>query len=55
MIYFFGFLLVIAGVAWALSVIGIASTYIMITCVIMMGLGILSGVVRTRQKDPPTS
>jgi hypothetical protein len=34
---------------------GIASLYIIITCVILFGLGILTGVSRTRAKDPPAS
>ena len=53
-IYLVGFVLVIGGVAWGLSVAGVPSLYIMIACVIMLGLGILSGVAKTRQKDPPT-
>ncbi|MEO6443813.1 MAG: hypothetical protein ABIZ91_07440 [Gemmatimonadaceae bacterium] len=53
-IYLVGFLLVIAGVAWGLSVAGVPPLYIVIACVIMLGVGILSGVAKTRQKDPPT-
>lgn len=52
-IYLFGFLVVVAGVAWGLSVAGVGTTYIMIACVILLGIGILSGVAKTRQKDPP--
>lgn len=54
-IYLVGFLIVIAGVAWGLSVAGVSQTYIMIACVIMVGIGILSGVAKTRQKDPPAN
>lgn len=50
-IYLFGFLLVIGGVAWGLSVAGVPSLYIAIACVIMLGIGILSGVAKTRTKD----
>lgn len=53
-IYLIGFLLVIGGVAWGLSVAGIPTLYIVIACVIMLGIGILSGVAKTRQKDPPS-
>jgi hypothetical protein len=52
-IYLVGFLIVIGGVAWGLSVAGVPSLYIIIACVIMLGLGILSGVSKTRMKDPP--
>ena len=52
-IFLVGFLVVIAGVAWGLSVAGVSQTYILIACVIMLGIGILTAVTRTRQKDPP--
>ena len=52
-LYLIGFLLVIAGVAWALIVAGVAALYISITCLILLGIGILTGVVTTRPKDPP--
>ena len=54
-IYLFGFALVIGGIAWGLSVAGVPTLYIMIASVILLGIGVLTGVSRTRQKDPPTS
>ena len=53
LLYLIGFLLIIAGVAWALVVAGVAALYISITCLILLGVGILTGVVTTRPKDPP--
>jgi len=53
LLYLIGFLLIIAGVAWALVVAGVAVLYISITCLILLGVGILTGVVTTRPKDPP--
>jgi hypothetical protein len=52
-IYFFGFLIVIGGVAWALVTAGVSDTYVLITCVILLGLAILSAVTHTRSKDRP--
>lgn len=52
LIYIVGFVILIAGVAWALSVAGIAKLYIAIACVILLGLGIVTGAVRARSKDP---
>jgi hypothetical protein len=46
--------LLIAGVAWALAVAGVATVYIAITCLILLGLGVLTGATRTRHKDPPS-
>ncbi len=51
-LYLMGFVILIAGVAWGLSVAGIPPVYIAIACVIMLGVGILTGVTRTRPKDP---
>jgi hypothetical protein len=52
-LYFFGFLIVIGGVAWGLVTAGVSNTYVMITCVILLGIGILSAVTHTRSKDRP--
>lgn len=54
-IYLVGFLIVIGGVAWGLSVAGVSQTYIIIACVIMLGIGIMSAVAKTRMKDPPST
>lgn len=54
-IYLVGSALVIGGIAWGLSIMGVSQKYIVIACVIMVGIGILSGVAKTRMKDPPAS
>ena len=51
-LYLFGFLLLIAGVAWGLSTAGLAQQWIVIISVILAGIGVLTGVTRTRSKDP---
>lgn len=52
-LYIIGFILIISGVAWALLTAGIAVFKIAIVCIILLGIGILTGVVHTRPKDPP--
>jgi hypothetical protein len=52
--YVFGFLILIGGVAWGLIVAGVPRLYVLIACVISLGLGIITGVARTRSKDPPS-
>jgi hypothetical protein len=54
-LYLVGFLIFMGGVAWALSVAGVSSLYIVIACVILLGIGILTGVTRTRPRDPPAA
>jgi hypothetical protein len=51
-LYLLGFVILIGGVAWGLIVVGIAPLYVAIACVILLGIGILTGVTRTRPKDP---
>lgn len=50
-LYVGGFLIFIGGVAWALIAAGIRPLYVTITCVILIGIGILTGATRTRARD----
>jgi len=52
-LYLIGFFIVIGGVAWGLVTVGLSTVYVMIICVILLGIGILSAVTHTRSKDPP--
>jgi len=52
-IYLTGIAVVIGGIAWGLSVAHVSATYIMIVCLIMLGIGIMAAVTHMRQKDPP--
>jgi hypothetical protein len=52
-LYLLGFALIIFGVAWALITAGVAILKIAIACVILLGIAILTGAVKTRPKDPP--
>ena len=52
-LYVIGFVVLIGGIAWGLITAGVRVLYVIIACVIMLGIGILTGVTRTRSKDPP--
>jgi hypothetical protein len=52
-LYMLGFLIVIVGLAWGAMVAGVPQLYIMIGAVVLLGIGIVSAVKRTRPKDPP--
>jgi membrane-bound acyltransferase YfiQ involved in biofilm formation len=52
LIYLIGFAILIGGVAWALITAGVPQLYVVIASVILLGIGILTGVARTRGKDP---
>jgi energy-converting hydrogenase Eha subunit C len=51
-LYSIGFLVVIAGVAYLAHLMHIPQTYIVATVVILLGIGIVTGVMSTRGKDP---
>ncbi len=51
-LYLLGFVLLTGGIAWGLVLAGVPYTYVAIACVILVGLGIITGVSRTRSKDP---
>ena len=51
-LYILGFAIFIGGVAWALVTAGVSQLYVMIGAVILLGIGIFTGVARTRSKDP---
>ncbi|MBC7700480.1 hypothetical protein [Aquabacterium sp.] len=50
-LYLVGFLLITGGIAWGLVVAGVPHLYIGIACLILLGLGIVTGVSKTRARD----
>ena len=51
-LYLLGFATLIGGIAWGLVTAGVPVLYVTITSVILIGIGILTGVSKTRTKDP---
>ncbi|XYI35701.1 Transmembrane protein [Cupriavidus oxalaticus] len=51
-LYIIGLLVLVGGIAWAMSTAGLATVYIGIACLIVLGIGIMMAVSRTRTKDP---
>lgn len=50
-LFLIGLVLLVAGIAWGLSTMGLAPIYIGIACLIVLGVGIMMAVSRTRTKD----
>lgn len=50
-LYIIGFLIFTGGVAWALTAAKVPTLYIIIACIILLGLGIMTAVSKTRTKD----
>jgi hypothetical protein len=51
-LYLVGLVLLVGGVAWGLVTAGLAPVYVGITCLIVLGIGVMMAVSRTRTKDP---
>ena len=52
-IYLIGFVLIVAGVAYGLVLAGLPTTWVVVAAVILIGLGVVTGVSRTKRPDPP--
>jgi hypothetical protein len=50
-LYMFGLAILITGIAWGLVTAGLATTYVVIACLIVAGIGTMMAVSRTRTKD----
>ncbi len=50
-LYLLGTVIFIGGVAWALVTAHLPQQWVVIVCVILLGVGIFTGVTRTRTKD----
>ncbi len=51
-IYSAGFVLVIGGVIYGAHLMHVPTHWIVVGAIVLLGLGILSGVKVTRQRDP---
>lgn len=49
-IYIIGFLILIGGLAWAAITAGVPQLYVQIGAVILLGIGVITGVTRTRYR-----
>ena len=53
-LYLGGFFIFIGGVAWALIAAGMRPLYVIITSIILLGIGMVKAVTHMRSKDPAT-
>jgi len=50
-IYLIGWLILIAGVSWALIAMHVAQHYVAIVAVILLGIAVVTGATHTRGRD----
>ena len=51
-IYFIGFLIVIAGLAYGAMLLHVPQVWIIVGVVVLVGMALATGARSTRQKDP---
>ena len=51
-VYFFGFLLVVAGLAYGATMLGVPPIWVGVGAVVLVGLGIMSTVTSTKTREP---
>src|ERR1044072_6839997 len=54
-LYVIGYVVLIGGLAYAASLLGVSQTWIVVGAVILLGIGIITGVTRARRPDTPPS
>lgn len=52
-LYLIGMLIVIGGLAYGASLAGLPTQWIAVGVVVLLGIGIVTGVSKTRRRDPP--
>jgi hypothetical protein len=52
-LYAMGFAILIGGLIYGAHLLRMPTHWIVVGAIVMLGIGILSGVKATRQKDPP--
>jgi len=52
--YLIGFIVLIIGLAIAAILLGVSQTWVVVGCIVLIGIGILMATTRTKPKDPPS-
>jgi len=53
MLYVFGFIIFLGGLVYGAVLLNVPQTWIGVGVLVMIGLGVMSAVTHTKQKDPP--
>ncbi|MGE0828508.1 MAG: hypothetical protein AB7O04_04055 [Hyphomonadaceae bacterium] len=52
-IYVIGFLILMGGLGYGAYLLNVPPTWIGVGALVLIGFGVMSGVARTKAKDPP--
>ena len=51
LLYAVGFIVLVSGLAWLATVVGVAPTHVMTGAVILLAIGLVTAATRTRARD----
>jgi cadmium resistance protein CadD (predicted permease) len=54
MLYVGGFIVLLGGLIYAAFLLHVPQTWIIVGALVLIGIGIMSAVSRTKQRDPPS-
>jgi positive regulator of sigma E activity len=54
LLYVIGYLVFIAGVVYAEYLLHVPQTWVLVTALVLIGLGVMSAVSHTKRRDPPS-
>ncbi len=54
-IYLIGMIIVIGGLGYAAYLMHVPSQWVIVGVVVLLGMGIIGAVTKTKRKDPPES
>jgi NADH:ubiquinone oxidoreductase subunit 6 (subunit J) len=52
-LYLIGYVVLIAGLAYGAHLLGVPQVWVVVGAVVLLGLGIIRGVTRTRRRELP--
>jgi hypothetical protein len=53
-LYAIGFVLVVAGALYAEHLLHVPQTWVIVSALVLLGLGVMSAVSHTKRRDPPS-
>jgi hypothetical protein len=54
-IYLIGFIVLAAGILFGASILGVGNQWLAVIGLVLLGLGVITGVSRTRRRDAPAA
>jgi hypothetical protein len=54
-LYLLGFVILSGGILFGASILGVSSQWIAVIGLVLLGLGVITGVAKTRRRDAPAA